>query len=328
MGNRVLDVDPRLVALCERQGGVFTAGQARELGVGPDEVQSLRKRRLLVSVRRGVYAFRAVYEGLDPIERTRVDVAGLGLVLVEPAVFSHATAAVLQDLELLDPDLRRLHVTRADLAGSREEAGVHHHAAALPDHHVRRVSGRTVTTAARTVLDVAREVGRLEQAVAAADSALRVGVPRAELQEVLDLCRTWPGARLASRAVPLGDGRAANPGESWSRVLLVTHGLPPTHLQLPLYDADGHVGTVDFAWSDAGVVGEFDGRLKYRVAPGAEPEEAGRVVFLEKQREDRIRELGYEVVRWVYADLFVPERLVARVGAALARGVRRRRPAS
>jgi hypothetical protein len=38
-----------------------------------------------------------------------------------------------------------------------------------------------------------------------------------------------------------------------------------------------------------GVVGEFDGKMKYRVPAGASAEEAAEGVWREKKREDRLR---------------------------------------
>ena len=125
------------------------------------------------------------------------------------------------------PDHTLLHVTRANRAGTRLEAGVDHHVAELPDHDVVDARGRRhrVTSVARTAVDVARDTDRFECAVAAFDSALRRGVTREELAAALDAARSWPGARLASGALPLADGRADNPGESWSRVVLIALGL-------------------------------------------------------------------------------------------------------
>ncbi|HEX6874188.1 MAG TPA: type IV toxin-antitoxin system AbiEi family antitoxin domain-containing protein [Nocardioidaceae bacterium] len=323
----ITDLDPRLAALAERQGGVFSSRQAHDLGVGPDEIQLLRRRRVLVSVRRGVYAYKAVYDGLDPLARHRTGLAALGLVLVEPAVISHESAAVEHGLALLLPDLSEMHVTRSDTAGSRREAGVHHHSAGLPGSHVVEVAGRLMTSLARTGIDVARTSGRLECGVAVLDSVLRAGIDPVELREVMDYCRSWDGARLASRALSMADGRAANPGESWSRVVLVGQGLPPSDLQRPLFDEDGLIGYVDFVLDELQLVGEFDGRWKYDVPEGADPRQAGLVVWQEKRREDRIRGIGYGVVRWGWEDLYYPARLGARVRAAAARQAQRRWPA-
>jgi hypothetical protein len=93
--------------------------------------------------------------------------------------------------------------------------------------------------------------------------------------------------------------------------------------QFEVVDGDGRtVARTDFGWEDQRTVGEFDGKIKYGrlVRPGEKPEDA---VFREKIREDRIRDLGWEVVRWTWADLDQPELLANRLQRAFARGCRR-----
>ena len=81
------------------------------------------------------------------------------------------------------------------------------------------------------------------------------------------------------------------------RVLLAGQGFPPPVLQAELTASDGDfVARVDFLFPDERVVVEFDGETKY----GDGPAEA---VIAEKWREDRIRELGYIVVRVSWSDL-------------------------
>ena len=71
--------------------------------------------------------------------------------------------------------------------------------------------------------------------------------------------------------------------------------------------ASSSIGYVDFDF--AGVIGEFDGRMKDRVPEGAGPAEAGRSSGGTK-REDRLRR-HKQVARWVWS--------VARDTGALAR---------
>lgn len=314
---------PALSALMATQGGVFTAAQAREHGLTDDDVQRMRRgpQASLSTLRRGVYALRAVYAEASPQQQHAMNVAALHHRLGRGAVLSHDSAAVELGLELLDPDLSVLHVTRETAVGARLEAGVHHYVADLPEEDVVRRQGALDHTAlARTAIDVARKTNRLECAVAACDSALRMGAAREELHAVLARMRNWPGARFVATAIEAADGRAANPGESWSRVVLIQQGLAPDDLQVEMWDADGLVGVVDFRWR--GVVGEFDGRLKYGIGVDTDPEQAARIVFAEKQREDRLR-VDNEVVRWGYGDLLRPAALAQRVRAAHARAVAR-----
>ena len=307
-----------------RQRGVFTADQAYAGGYSPDEIQRLRSAKVLRSVRRGVYAPAAVYRALEPLDRHQVDTQAALLCLKEPATLSHESAAVWTGLPLLRPELGLIHMTRPELRSSRREAEIHHHPGALPADQASATDGVAITRPARTAVDIARRTD-FARGLAATDSCLRAGTTRVELQAVMEFCSSWPGARSASRAVSAADGRAANPGESLSRAVLIEVGLAPTSLQHEVRDSSGLVGFADFGWEERLTLGEFDGRLKYAVPPGADAEEAARVVWAEKRREDRFRGVGYEVVRWGWEDLFNPTRLAARILAAFARADGRRR---
>jgi hypothetical protein len=316
-----------LLAVMSRQLGLFTADQAYAVGYSVGEVQRLRAAGVVRSVRRGVYARSTSYDALDRLARHKVDTQAALLRLREPSTLSHESAAVWTGLPLLLPDLRTVHVTRPELRVSRREAGIHHHPGSLPVAHAAVVDGVAVTAPARTAVDIAR-CADFARGLAAADSCLRAGTNRSDLLAVMEFCASWPGALAAGRAVSRADGRAANPGESWSRAVLIEAGIDPTGLQFEVRDAAGLVGYADFVWEDRMTLGEFDGRLKYAVPPGAGPEEAARVVWAEKRREDRFRGEGYQVVRWGWEDLFRPAQLVARILGAFARADGRRRTAT
>ena len=60
---------------------------------------------------------------------------------------------------------------------------------------------------------------------------------------------------------------------------------------------------MDFFWSEAALIGEFDGAVELTdpaVLRGRTPVEAVRD---EQRREDRLRATGPGVVRWVHEDL-------------------------
>jgi hypothetical protein len=317
------ELSPQLIALMQRQGGVFSTAQARACGHELDDLQRLRSRspRPLMSVRRGVYAWREHYLGSPPYERHRIDTAAVELRLSGRVVLSHESAAVDHNLELLDADLGLVHVTREPPNRPHIEAGVQHHVAEIPESQLVRRKGRIdLTTLARTAVDVARRTNRLECAVAVFDSALRMGVDRAELDEVFHGCRSWPGARLVATAIAMADGRADNPGESYSRVQLIRLGLAPDELQVPMWDEEGLIGYADFGW--VGVFGELDGKGKYGVGQESDPEQAKLAVWREKQREDRMR-VQREVARWGMAEVRRPEKLRGRVQSAMARATAR-----
>ena len=130
--------------------------------------------------------------------------------------------------------------------------------------------------------------------------------------------RSWAAAvgSCAPRAQrSWASGLSESAGESRTRWLLLTLGLPLPEQQARIMDRDGvFVARVDFLYRDRRVVVEFDGMLKYD-DPAA--------LRQEKLREDRLRELGYEVVRLTWADLADPRGVRRKLMAAFARSLAR-----
>ena len=104
-----------------------------------------------------------------------------------------------------------------------------------------------------------------------------------------------------------------------SRVRLMEEGLPTPELQRQVLGPAGQlVARVDFLWGEHQTIGEFDGKIKYGrlLKPGRRIED---VIFDEKLREDAVRDLGLQVVRWIWQDLYRPGILRQRVLRAFAR---------
>ena len=183
-------------------------------------------------------------------------------------------------------------MTRPGQPGAtRHEAGVCHHAGPVPT--TERLAGLEVTRPARTVVDLGRVLEQTS-AVVAMDAALARGLDPASLIEELGACRHWPGAAPAARAVALTDGRSQSVGETLTRLACHAVGLPPDDLQLTVR-TDRGTYEVDLAWTAQGVVGEFDGKVKYGrlLKPGESPSE---VLVAERQRELAIERAGWIVV--------------------------------
>jgi hypothetical protein len=109
------------------------------------------------------------------------------------------------------------------------------------------------------------------------------------------------GAQMVRAALKYGDGRSANPGESWGRAQMIAAKLPLPDLQVEFVLEDGSIAIVDYCWAGR-VVGEFDGLRKYGrdLRPGEHIENA---VVREKVREDRLRDLVDDLGRWIWQDL-------------------------
>ncbi len=310
---------------------VVLRAELLDAGWSPDEVRRMWRRGELRRLGRGTYVRDDPADNersrrrADHVLRIRAALRRLG----SGAVVSHASAAVLYGLPCWGLPLDRVQVTRDRASGARQSAEVHVYAAPLSAADTRTLSltGGTiplrVTAPARTVVDIAR-THRFEQAVAVADAALATPHPDTpplttpeELARAVADAAGRPGAAAARRVVAFADGRSGSVGESRSRVAMAAAGLVAPELQREIRAPSGaHIATVDFAWPNRRVVGEFDGKIKYGrlLRPG---EDAGDAVYREKLREDAIRAEGWTVVRWRWAEIrpFTP--VLARLGPLL-----------
>ena len=293
---------------------VVTRAQAIGGGRSATEVDALVRSGRWVALRRSVYLTQPELP-VSPAARHAVLVTAAVLACGVPAVGSHASAAVVHGLPLLVPPPELPVLTRRRTAGlassARRGARL---VSAVPDGDVCTVLGAAITTFARTAVDLARtgsEVG----AVVVLDAALR-RVPRHELERVLDAAAGWPGSARARRRLAFADGLAESALESLGRLRLAQQGLPAPLLQVVVGGEAGPVGRVDYLWPEQRTVGEADGRLKY--------DDPGRL-WAEKRREDALRDAGFEVFRFTWAEaLNQPEVLRDRALRAFARAAARR----
>jgi hypothetical protein len=130
----------------------------------------------------------------------------------------------------------------------------------LPDDEMTQVAGIPVTTRVRTAFDLGRYLPRGE-AVARLDSLMRAQV--FSIEDVLLLAKRYRGARglkALRAALPLVDGGAASPRETWLRLLYIDAGLPAPTTQIPIVEGRWKVVRVaDMGWEEFMVVSEYDG---------------------------------------------------------------------
>ncbi|MDI9916192.1 hypothetical protein [Rhodococcus sp. IEGM 1379] len=265
-------------------------------------------------IHRGAYVSRAQLSDLAVHERHRVRVRAVANAAHVGSIVSHTSAAVIHGFELWNTPLDRVHLSRNRRGGSRQSPDRHVHSAQFADDEVTTVDGLAVTTPGRTVVDLARSLP-FEQALVAGNSALRrtpVGID--EIKGTLSRVPRHPLHRHAFHAVSSMDARIESVGESRSLALFVRERLPIPQPQVQIGNA-----RVDFLWREHRTIGEFDGRVKYgRLVPAGRSAED--VLWEEKLREDRLREAGWQVARWTWADLSTPSLVARRITAAFERG--------
>jgi hypothetical protein len=178
---------------------------------------------------------------------------------------------------------------------------LHHSDSIIND--VLEVQGLRVLTPDRTVVDCLRTMSPAN-GVAVADQAVRsYATTLRDVRHIIDAQRRWRGRPRAVAAVGLVDPRRETWLESYSFVKLHRLGIDLPTPQVEVFDEWGRfVGRVDGMWISDGVVGEADGQGKYLMGFGDHDGTSGRTAALrvveEKVREDSLRDLGLEVVRW------------------------------
>ena len=304
--------------------GLLRARDAAAAGLSRRDVAGLARAGQLLRVCRGWYCLAVAAapptEGESPAERHRRRHALLARAMIrefsDRAVASHHSALVLDGLPTFGADLDRVHVTRTHDRFSRQRPGLTVH---------EQVAGSTADEGVIEIPVAVVQTGVVNGPMAsliAADAALHRGLASVGgLSRALALV-AGPGVGRVRRILPFADGRSESPGETRTRHLLTMMGLPSTP-QVIIEDAGFHA-RVDLLLQDAPVVVEFDGFVKYAMLLGPGQRTPGEVVYAEKVREDRLRSLGYEVVRVTWSDLSQPALLRRRMDSAISRARGRR----
>lgn len=254
----------------------------------------------LTRLRHGVAIPTELLRSLDPTQRYAAFVHATHLMARSAErVFSHYSAAVLWGMPVAEAWPGKAHVTSTSQRAHSSGHLVRHHA---EDLQVCTREGLAVTSPARTVADLTCWSGFLT-GLTAADYALAAELcTRAQIYDELD--RLAPGTRgrgSLSMVAELARAASQSAGESLSRGQMHLLRLPEPILQVRIELPDAtYFG--DFGWP--GVIGEFDGAVKYGATYNASPEEAYARVREEKEREDQIRSVRYEVARWGWKHAF------------------------
>lgn len=227
------------------------------------------------------------------------------------AVLSHEVAAQLLGIELLEPvTTQRLTVPR-----NRSRLTVPRWVvvrADVPADEQVAADGLRLTSAVRTVADLARVLPTVE-ALVAADSVLRLGL--VEAQALRRRLRAAEGrGACALRAVgALVDPLNGSLLESVLRWTLHDAGLPAPRTQHRIYDEDGlEVARVDFCWPAQRLVVEADGYAFH----------SDRAAYRrDRQRGNELVRLGWRVLRFTWEDVRSrPDHVTSLVRQCLEQG--------
>lgn len=291
---------------------LWPVGQLRSLGVDQRAIAALVQAGRLAPITRGWYAARQPTNAED---RHRLATEALAVTFAGRAVPSHYSELLRLGLPLYRADLATVHLTRVDSDQSRRRPGLVVH---------RQLPGSIAEGRLRpawAIVQTGMVCGPMD-ALIAADAALhRELLTDAELVEALAGVAWHPRSGRLSAFLSLADRRSESPGET--RLRHVFH-----LLRLPVFSqaqirADGRLAVADFMLAEHPVIAEFDGMVKYADRDG----QTGRAVLAaEKEREDWVRGLGFEVERVIWRELDELRLFARRMRRAIDRAAARPTP--
>lgn len=279
--------DRSVAALAERQHGVVGRGQLVRLGLSEEAIEVRIRAGRLHPVQAGVYAV-----GHRAIKREGCWMAAV-LASGPAAVLSHFSAAALWGIQ---PNSRS-RIDVITLHRSRSWATISRHFIALPADERTVEDGIPVTTAPRTVFDLAATspVDRVESAIRQVEY-LRLH----DQLSLLDLVRRYPGRRgvrrvreALARIEAMPAGRTRSRLEERFLPFLRRHDLPRPRLNDWIVVGEKRY-QVDCHWHGTGQVVELDSWEGHGT----------RSAFREDRARDRtLRTAGYDVTRISWAQL-------------------------
>jgi very-short-patch-repair endonuclease len=278
-----------LVTMAAQRGFVLSAAELAGLGVTRARARHATAVGRWTSAGTGYVAPFALRGSTPFVQRQCHAIMTSAAVRRRPnSVASTRSAATLLGLPTFAvPTTTELTVTQQ--VGIAARGKTHLYRVRLDEAEVERWYGIEHTSAARTLVDLARRDRR--DAIMAADAALRDElVNRSAILDALDDAVGRPGIRGARRVLAYASPLAESPLESLARLMLLDDGFPVPELQVQI---GGY--RVDMLFREQRLILEVDGLGKYS------PAELRR----EKRREHALRALGYRVERVGWDDIVV-----------------------
>lgn len=247
--------DHELAELSEAHHGVFTAGDAAEVGFDPDErAYRIRTSRWL-TIHSGVYRFPGA-----PLPHRGSLLAACRAGGAEARV-SHRSAAWLWDLPGARDDL--IEITTPRWRRAQHPGLVVHETKPLRSDDHTTLDGIPVTTVARTLLDLGAVCPPPVVEMALERALRRELVTLTELNDVVEALgrRGRNGVGVLRDLVAVRDPRSApteSEMETLLRRVLGRHGLPTPVAQFVIRDGTRFVARVDFAYPEQRIAIEYD----------------------------------------------------------------------
>lgn len=296
--------DPAVAAIASAQHGLIATAHLRFAGLGKKAVARRVRDGRLFRLHRGVYLVGHTASG----ELTQF--AGAILAMGPQALISNRSAAVLW--RMMDPQPGPVHVMVPVPSGRQRPGIAVHRMAAFDPRDRRRHRGLPLTSPALTLLDLAEDEEPIVVERALNEARERSLVSQSKLGELL--------ARTSGRrgAAILGPLFRSQTNEDFSRKeaeRVLWNLLRSAELPLPRRNVRVHGFELDFFWPELTLNVETDGNRWHS---------ARNRVNADRDRDTKLAAHGIQVLRFTWDQLQRPNRVLARIAAAIALAAQRR----
>lgn len=291
-----------LFSFAAGQHGMFTTADAHRFGLDTRTLAHLVRHEVLKHPGRALYAVSSMADSTQ--EKWHLQVAHGATLLYDDVTFSSVTAVLAHGVPVWNSSLAKPVLLRPIARGVESAA-----------FRVRPRSSSAVETPwgpsvplGQALVEHCLDHG-IVQGVVSADYALHEGrITYDELSESVAHIAQWPRSGLARAMIRFVNPAHESVAETLANFDAATHGIELVP-QVQIHDENGRlVARVDFVVKGTKVVLEVDGRLKYTDRDA---------LFAEKKREDRLRALGYTVVRVTWSDIMRPGVVAEKIRAGL-----------
>lgn len=286
-----MEVDGKIQTLARDQHGIFTYAQALGLGATPAAIKHRLRRGTWEPLAQGVYRLAGV-----PLS-WRQRLLALVFAAGPDAAASHRSAAALLRVPGFGPG--PLEVSTPRPRRHRTSCAAVHRSRAFPPGHLTVIDGIRTTRVARTLVDLAGVLppSRTERAVenCLSDGIVTLASLRAMTDELGRRGRT--GIALMRELLEArADGYVATASELEASFLALVRsaGLHMPVRQMHVGTDEAWVGRVDFAYPEAKLVVEVDGRRHHSAKLDLDADRA---------RDNLLMAEGWRIVRVTWAHL-------------------------
>lgn len=271
----------------------------------------------LQCVYKGMFARPEYWRLLDAAEQYRHIIRSLSSK--HPRwVFCEMTAAAFYGFNESTRHMRNVNIAVTRSTYRRDYELMRHHY--MSDIQYEVVDGVRVTPLLRTVFDCMRHL-EFPDALAIGEAVARKGLASKRVLRDYFQRMLGDGKQGAVKALEYVTGQTENGGEAFSLGVMLEEGFAMPLLQEEVvYPLDlAHRYRVDFSWHTADgrfIVAELDGRVKYRSSSMLHEGDLSATVIAEKEREERIRMIVDDMVRFSFREAMERTLLVRKLERA------------